>query len=298
MVFQIRGFVDEDLPQLVKLVNEAYKTYYEFTPFTEAIISSWLQEGKFKILIAEENGEIVGSGAYHESRWGEEIEWLKAFRSLNRREIENALARELEKFVKGKVLFTVVDDGSPEIADWVERGYKVEGGLLHMVAVLDGVKPLPQIPEGIILRSLRADEEKAFVEAVNIGFDHERVRMGDIQLWKNDDSAFSEEWIHVAEAEGKIVSAVVAKTDKHYNEFFGGKRGYLGPAATLPEYRGKNLATALTRRAMNFLFKKEMNQVALYASEQNIASIGLLQKLGFKVVHHWKFVRKYLKQQE
>jgi ribosomal protein S18 acetylase RimI-like enzyme len=293
MVVEIRDFADNDLPSLVKLINEAYKTYYEFTPFTEDRIRTWLQEGKFKILIVEENGEIVGSGAYRDSQWGEEIEWLKVFQNLNRKEIENRLVKELEKFVKGEALFTAVDDESPEIADWIERCYKVEGGLLHMVAVLDGVKPLPNVPEGIILRSLRPNEEKAFVETVNIGFGRERAKIGDIQSWKNDDASFNEEWIHVAEVESKIVSTVVSKSDKHYNEFLGGNRGYLGSAATLPEYQGKNLATALTRRAMNFLFEKGMNSVALYTSEQNVASLALLQKLDFRAGHHWRFVRKH-----
>jgi ribosomal protein S18 acetylase RimI-like enzyme len=88
----------------------------------------------------------------------------------------------------------------------------------------------------------------------------------------------------------------VAKRDANYNRFFRGNRGYFGPAATIPECRGKNLASALTRRAMNFLFNKGMNSVALYTSEQNVASLALLQKLGFRIGHHWKFMRKELSQ--
>jgi ribosomal protein S18 acetylase RimI-like enzyme len=295
MVAKIRDFVDGELSSLLKLINEAYKNHYEFTPFTEDRVRSWLREGKFRILVAEENGEIVASGAYRDSQWGEEIEWLKVFRNVIRKEIEDSLVKELEKFVKGEVLFTAVDAGSPEMDVWVERGYKVEGGLLHMISVLDGVKPIPETPEGIILRSLKPTEEKAFVEAVNIGFGRERVRIGDIQLWKTEDSAFSEEWIHVAEAEGKIVSVVVSQIDRRYNLSCGGSRGYLGPAATLPEYRNKSLAGVLTRRAMNFLFEKGLGSVALYTSEQNLASMALLQKLGFRIGHHWKFLRKYFK---
>ncbi|MEM2780808.1 MAG: GNAT family N-acetyltransferase, partial [Candidatus Bathyarchaeia archaeon] len=70
------------------------------------------------------------------------------------------------------------------------------------------------------------------------------------------------------------------------------KRGYLGPAATLSEFRGKNLASALTRKAMNFLYEKGMDTVSLYTFEGNIPSITLLKKLGFKVQHHWKFMHK------
>lgn len=59
-----------------------------------------------------------------------------------------------------------------------------------------------------------------------------------------------------------------------------------GTAETLPERRGKNLASAPTVRAMSFLFEKGMESVALYTSEQNLSSMALLQKLGFKISHH------------
>ena len=95
----------------------------------------------------------------------------------------------------------------------------------------------------------------------------------------------------MAELNNKIVSVVASRLDIEYNEFFGGKRGYIGPATTLSEHRSKHLASVLTCRTMNFLFEKGMNSVALYTSEQNIPSLTLLRKLGFKVGHHWKFMR-------
>jgi ribosomal protein S18 acetylase RimI-like enzyme len=101
----------------------------------------------------------------------------------------------------------------------------------------------------------------------------------------------------VFEIDKKIVSVVVSRPDVEYNEFFSGRRGYLGPIATIPEHRGKNLASALTRQAMNFLFEKGMDSAALYTSEQNVPSVNLLRKLGFKVGHHWKLMRKNLSRQ-
>jgi ribosomal protein S18 acetylase RimI-like enzyme len=71
-------------------------------------------------------------------------------------------------------------------------------------------------------------------------------------------------------------------------------RGYLGPAATLPEFRNKHLASALTVRAMNFLFEKGMNSVILGTSEQNVSSIALLRGLGFQVENVRKILRKEL----
>ncbi len=294
MTIQIRGFTEKDLPILVRLLNETYRESYEFMPYTLDSLGAWIKEGMLKILIAQDKDEILGSAAYRDGHWGEEIEWLTVPKRPNRKIIENELVTEVEKYVKGQTVFTVVDEGSPKIKEWIERGYKPEGGLYHMVSRLDGSKPLPKVPEGTIIRNLKPEEEKEFVEAVNVAFGSERLKVGMIQKWKSDFPTFNEEWIHIAELDHKIVAVVVAKPDINPNKFFEGKRAYLGPAATLPEYRGKNLASALTRQAMNFLFEKGMDSVALYTSEQNIPSVTLLQNLGFEIAHHWKFMRKNL----
>lgn len=297
MTVQIRSFIDKDLSSLVKLLNETHRESYEFIPFSEEKLRSQIRERNLKILIAEEDGEVLGSVAYNDGHWGEEIEWLTVSESPNRKLIENLLVREIENYIKGEKVFTVVDAGSPKIDEWAEWGYKPDGRLYHMVARLDGLKPLPKVPEDVTICSLKPKEEKDFVEAVNAGFGWERLKMDVIQKWKSECPSFSEEWIHVAELDNKIVSVVVSRLDVRYNSFFSGKRGYLGPAATLPEHRGKNLASALTRRAMNFLFEKGMNSVVLYTSEQNTPSVTLLRKLGFKTSHRWKFMRKNLSRQ-
>lgn len=289
----IRNFTDEDLPILIDLLNKTTRESYEFVPYSEKELQPMLQEGKIKVLVATENSEIQGFVAYNDGRWGEEIRWLAVSETPNQRIIENQLVKEAEKYVKGEKVFTAVDAGSPRINDWTERGYKPEGGLYHMIAKLNSVRPLPTVPEDVILRSLRTEEEKEFVELVNAGFGWERMQTDMIQKWKIECPPFDEEWIHVAEISGKLVSVVASRPDAEYNNTFNGKRGYLGPAVTLPEHRNKNLASALTCKAMNFLFEKGMNSVCLYTSEQNIPSVTLLGKLGFEVAHNWKFMRKY-----
>lgn len=293
---KIRSFEKKDLPIIVDLLNDAYQGTYEFTPYSEDEIRSWLQREKSEILVAEVKGEIFGVAAYRDGRWGEEIEWLAA-KGENRRIVEDALVKTIEERIKGVAVFTPVDAESPKISEWIERGYQVEGGLYHMVAKLDGLKPIPKIPDGITLRSLKPEEEKAFVEVVNAGFGWERINMGAIQRWKDEHPPFDEEWIHVADDGGKMVSVVVSRPDTEYNKYYGGKRGYMGPAATLPQYRGKGLASALTCRAMNYLYTYGYDCVAVYAFDQNIPSITLLQKLGFQIAHNWKFLRKNIQRE-
>jgi ribosomal protein S18 acetylase RimI-like enzyme len=163
-----------------------------------------------------------------------------------------------------------------------------------MSAKLNGLKPIPQVAEGTKLRSLRPDEEKELVAVTNTGFGWQRLEPGDLETWKSEDPPFSEDWVQVAEVDETIVSAVVAKPDTDCIKYLHLKRGYLGPAATLPEFRNKHLASALTARSMNFLFEKGMDSVRLGTSEQNVSSIALLHTLGFQVDIVRKILRKKL----
>jgi len=294
MTVQIRSFSDIDVLDIIKLLNTTYQNAYEFSPYTEEGLRSWIQEGKLKILVVEEDGRFVGSAAYHDGHWGEEVEWLAVPERPDRKAIEKSFVDKIEKYVKGNTVFTAVDSGSPKIAEWAERGYKAEGGLCHLTAKLNELRPVPEVPEGIVLRNLKADEEEQMVEAVNSGFGFERLKLGNLQTWKTDDPPFDERWVQVAETEGKIVSVVVAKPDTNYNKTFNCRRGYLGPATTLADFRGKNLASALTVRAMNLLFTEGMDSVGLFTSEKNAASLTLLEKVGFETSHVWKFMRKNL----
>ncbi|HVO85673.1 MAG TPA: GNAT family N-acetyltransferase [Candidatus Eisenbacteria bacterium] len=293
MPITIRCFTYEDMPKILKLLNKDRQGSYEFRPLTNQSFRSWLQEGRLRILVGEKDGKILGSAGYNDGYWGEEISWLITLRSKEEKNTEVVLLEQIEKYVRKGMLFAALDEGSPRIEEMKQKGYKTEGGMYHMIAELRNERTIPNLPDGINIRSLRRDEEKAFVEAVNSGFQTERVKMGDIEKWKKESPPFDEEWISVAEINTKIVSVVVSKPDVWYNEHFDRKRGYLGPAATLPECRGKNLASALTVRAMNFLLAKGMDSVALYTAELNASSVSLLKKIGFEVGHHWIFVRKH-----
>jgi ribosomal protein S18 acetylase RimI-like enzyme len=163
-----------------------------------------------------------------------------------------------------------------------------------MIARLDGFRPIPRVGENVILRRLRKDEEKEFVEAVNAGFGHKRLEMGDLETWKAVDPPFAEDWVQVAEIDGRIVSVVVAKPDTDSVKYLNLKRGYLGPAATLSEFRNMHLASALTARALNYLFEKGMDSVRLGTSETNVSSNALLRNLGFQIEDAKKILRKKL----
>jgi ribosomal protein S18 acetylase RimI-like enzyme len=188
----------------------------------------------------------------------------------------------------------MIDEKNPRIQAWVKRGYTLEPGFQQMTAKLERVRPILKVGENVILRRLRTDEEKEFVEAVNAGFGHKRLEMGDLETWKSVDQPFAEDWVQVAEIDRRIVSVVVAKPDTDSVKYLNLKRGYLGPAATLSEFRNMHLASALTAQAMNYLFEKGMDSVRLGTSETNVSSNALLRKLGFQIEDVRKILRKKL----
>jgi ribosomal protein S18 acetylase RimI-like enzyme len=295
-MIQVLEFATEHLPTVVRLLNDVYRRSYEFVPFDEERVLSQIRRRGIRILMAEENGSVLGLiGTHPEERSEEHISWLAVREGSDRKTVENRLVDAVERKAEGGTLITTVDEGSSRINDWINRGYDLNPGWLRMSAKLDRLKPIPKIAEDIKLRSLRVGEEGKLVEAINTGFGWRRLELGGVESWKSEDPPFSEDWVQVAETGERIVSAVVARPDTDYNKYLHLKRGYLGPATTLPEFRNKHLASALTAQAMTFLFEKGMNSVRLGTSEENISSIILLRTLGFQVDMVRKIMRKKLK---
>jgi ribosomal protein S18 acetylase RimI-like enzyme len=295
MTAVISQFTSKHLPSIVELLNDEYRNSREFIPFDEERVLSQIRRRHLKILVAVENGIVLGLLATHSHENSEEdVTWLTAHKGINQKIVENMLMDELEKKADIKTVSMMVDEKSSRIPDWINRGYTLEPGYQRLSARLDGLRPIPKIDEGIKLRSLANDEEEEFVDTVNAGFGWKRIEIGDLETWKSEDPPFSEDWVHVADVDGRIVSVVVSKPDTESIKYLHANRGYLGPAATLPEFRNKHLGTALTARAMNFLFEKGMDSVRLGTSETNVSSNALLRSLGFQVEGGRKILCKKL----
>lgn len=295
MEIQILRFNRTYLPSIVDLLNEEYKDTYEFFPFDNERILSQKTKRDLKVFVAKEDRKILGVLAKRiEERGEENIFWLAAHAGPKRKSVEDELVSEFEKTVEGDVVSTAIDEKSPRIPEWINRGYSLNPGWLRMSTKLDELKPIPAVAEGIGLRSLMLDEEEKLVEAMNAGFGWQRLEKGMLAKWKSEDTPFDEEWVQVAEFKDRIVSAVVARPDTEYNKYLQTQRGYLGPASTLPEFRNRHLASALTLRAMNYIYEKGMKSVRLGTSEQNLSSIALLKTLGFQVDVVRKVLRKKL----
>lgn len=297
MPVNIVEYDEKHLKSIVDLMNGEYKNSNGFIPFDEERVKSQIRRRHLNILLAEERNNVIGLIATHTHEDSEiDITWLAVAKKPEQRIIENMLVSKVESYPKVKTIVTSIDQTSPHVNDWIKRGYKLEPGFQRMCAELTGTKPIPKVPENVTLRTLRSNEETEFVAATNAGFGWKRLEPGDLEIWKKEDPPFNEDWVQIAEVNGKIVSAVVAKPETDSIRYLHENRGYLGPAATLPEFRNMHLATALTAKAMNTLFEKGMESVRLGTSELNVSSNALLRSLGFRVENVRKTMRKKLRE--
>ncbi len=290
----VRHLTPADIPAVVGIINARYDGSYEEVPFTAGSFSEYITDRKATVLVAEDNGRIAGAIVYVVWPWGNCIDMLAAVQTAENQRIEDILVRELERSAKAEDIYTNVEEGSPQIRRWEMRGYYLEGGVYHLTSPLSGQRAIPPLGCGATIRSLCRGEEGALIDLMNRSFGFKRLDMEEVMSWYKV-PGFSEEWIQVAELDGRLISATVCMLDHEYFRHFGRRRGYLGPAATLPEYRKAGLTSALTIRAMNFLARQGMESAAMYIIEGKSASLGLALKLGFRVAKHWVHMNKDLR---
>jgi len=280
------------LPKVVSLLNEVEAGSYEFIPYTEKGLQAELK-GANSVLLATDDRDRIAGLAYLGRQWyGETIE-LRARPGAGQWEAADLLLSALEPRAQTDELSTSVDPSGREwLAFYLERGYRAESSLYQMIADLDRQRRPERLPAGCIIGGLEADEEEALIQLANTAYAGERLRPGILAQWQAEDPNFSTDWVQVARCDGQLVGTVVARSDREYNEYFHANRGYLGPAATLPSYRGKGLGEALTARAMNFLRERGMRTVCLHTWERNQPAVRLTTNLGFRVVHEWRILNK------
>ena len=280
------------LPKVLSLLNEAEAGSHEFIPYGEKSLQAELKEATSVLLATDDHDRITGF-AYLSRQWYGETVTLHVRPGPGQWEVGDLLLSALEPRSQTDELSTLVETFDHErLAFFLERGYRSDSSLYQMTADLDRRRRRRRLPAGCTTGSLKKDEEEALIQLANTAYAGERLRPGILAQWQAHDPDFSTDWVHVARCDGQLVASVVARSDREYNVYFHANRGYLGPAATLPSYRGKGLSQALTARAMNFLRERGMRTVSLYTWEGNQPAVRLTMNLGFRVAHEWRILSK------
>jgi len=280
------------LPKVLSLLNEAEAGSHEFIPYGEESLQAELKGASSVLLTTDDQDRITGS-AYLSRQWYGETVTLHVRPGPGQWEAGDLLLSALEPRNQTDELSTEVETFDHDrLGFFLERGYRSDTSLYQMTADLDHRRRRRRLPAGCTIGSLKKDEEEALIQLSNTAYAGERLRPGILARWQAEGPDFGTDWVQVARCDGQLVASVVARSDREYNEYFHANRGYLGPAATLPNYRGKGLSQALTARAMNFLRERGMRKVSLYTWEGNQPAVTLTTNLGFRVAHEWKIFSK------
>ncbi|MFU8795820.1 MAG: GNAT family N-acetyltransferase [Dehalococcoidia bacterium] len=289
---RIRPYHESDIAELTDLVNEAQRESYEFIARTERDVQERLSGASCVLLAIDEEDSIAGL-AYLRQDWYGETLTLSVRWGRSQDEIADLLLPIIEPQNKTGVVSTSIEpQNQARLALFTSRGYTRESSLYQLIARLDHPLAPPQVAAGYVVRSLSPDEEEAFIRLANASYEGERLRPGILARWKEGDPTFDSDLIQVAEYEGQLVALVAARSDLAYNRHYGGRRGYLGPAGTLPTHRGNNLSKALTARAMNLLRERGMQTACLHTWDKNPSALAVATSLGFRVEHEFIILHK------
>jgi len=291
---KLRPYCENNVPEIVSLLNEAYRESYEFIPNTEETVRARLAGASSVLLTADEQDRIVGL-AYLRQDWYGETVTLCARPGPKKDEIGDLLLARIEPENKTGDVSTSIDTMDGErFTFFAARGYEPESSLYQMLADLERSLPLPPPPDGYVIRSLRPDEEEALIRLANTAYEGERLRPGILARWSAEDPIFGVDLVHVAEYGGELVALVAGRSDRDYNQYYHARRGYLGPAATLSAHRGRGLSKVLTAQAMHSLRERAMRTVCLHTWEGNRPAVKLTEDLGFRVGHAYRILHKTL----
>jgi len=293
---RIRKASSCDIQMMITLSNEAYGNSYEFTGFSQTDFP--LDKSDNFALVAESDQTPIGCvmiespSAFDPNE--AEITILAASSKHRTRDLEEALIEAAENNVQvACTSFWVPADN--EKTSWLPlRGYEIEPGYSHFVAALTAL-PKEPVVEGVRVRSMRESEESQVIDVVNAAYGKRRLTQDHFDRWRREDPLFNEDWVLVAISDGKMVGVLCLRQDLQYNRVLRRRRGYVGPAATLSQYRSRGIGKALNWHGMKFLKAQGLNEASLYTAENNLPVYRMVSALGYERRYTWKRFKKTLR---
>jgi len=289
---QIRKALSDDIDAMIQLANGFYRDTYEFTGFSNSDFV--LGKNDNFALVAMSDGSCVGCVMVESPSTfaSDEAEiTILAVSGVGKRSVEELLIEAAEKNVGTAHVSFWVGKDDDRIGWLLSRGYLAEPGYSHFVADLAKLPEKPPV-QNVQVRSMKLSEENEVIRVVNAAFGKARLTQEAIDRWRRDDPLFTEDWILVAVSNGEIVGVTCMRQDLHYNKVFRKRRGYMGPAATLPNYRTRGINKAINWYGLRFLKDRGMSEAALYTAENNLPVLKLVSSLGYEYRYTWKRFKK------
>ncbi|VUC34137.1 unnamed protein product [Clonostachys rosea] len=94
------------------------------------------------------------------------------------------------------------------------------------------------------------------------------------------------QWAHLcfmalSPVDGSLVGVIICKLEVHAVHSTPTRRGYIAMLATASPYRGRGVATALVKMAIDAMAVRKADEIVLETEEDNLSAMRLYERLGF-----------------
>lgn len=198
--------------------------------------------------------------------------------------LDAAEARARERATAGaKVRGFVEGDDELGARRFEARDYRVIRSSFRMAIEFDGEPPPPAVPDGLAIRRIVGDEERAVYEVSNAAF---------ADTWDFTPSPY-EEWLHwmtssdhdpalwfVAEEGAEIAGVSLCRPSAHGDA----ERGWVATLGVRPPWRRRGLGRALLLHSFSEFHRRGLRGAALGVdAESPTGAVGLYEQAGMRV---------------
>ncbi|HEX8229572.1 MAG TPA: GNAT family N-acetyltransferase [Chloroflexia bacterium] len=300
----LRPYSPDDLPQLRQLLIAAEAWPPATPPADEDILTRWKRRG---VVPLNDVSVLPGPGS-------ELVAFSQAFRLVHgvpRLSFEigvhpghrqKGLGGALYRLVEARAremgvprmttpVFITSGVARPECSSFLERrGFRVESSYWQMrIEDLERQGPA-RWPEGIDCRTLGdlSRDAPRWAQIIRDTFNEPATAEGVVQQLAEEGVSPQGYFFAFDRQTGLEVGTTRTRID-----YVGGRPvGYIGTVGVLPSYRGRGIAEALVRHALQYLASAGMSIATLFVESQNTSARNLYTKMGWQPVyrtdHYWR----------
>lgn len=280
---------EADSLRIAEILNAITHAQYGESDLTAAEVATWFAHDELEVLLAEEDGRVVGYG----DRWREaerDRSWLDVRVPAGRTDVGAALLAELERRAAPDVDPGALSMGYAASVDETMRsvfeaaGYESIRASYRMSIALDAPSP-PEWPEGITVGTFRPEDEAhvhaAHQESFRDHWEHKDETIEEWRKWMIASPQFDPTLWFVARDAGEVVGISLCTVHSSGDP----EHGFCRVLAVRRPWRRRGLALALLRHSFVEMQRRGMRRGSLGVDAENLSgAVALYERAGMSVV--------------